>query len=229
MSFGIQIKGDAGQLILDDSNSVLHVLGKGSYTVGAGTNNTITVSFPFVVTSQSVPQIFFQLGAYVGAFEILGSSGNWTGMRFYPDIGLSTAVTRSYIISVYNPPASAGGWGARIKNASNDIVFDAGYPCMRFVYATRSYNRSSTQIAATTYRWTWGTNAAYSVSGAAYFLANIFAGTVTDGVAQFDGVYFPNGTAFAGSAVYNCQITGNNGSSPNFIQPFVYAIPSNEV
>lgn len=236
MSYGFRCRGSAGQLILDELHSVLHVLMRGAFTIGQNQDKRMAVAFPAAVTQQDKPHVFVQIKPYDGPsgaalilydVRIDGSPGNWTGFSFVALGNGFGATSWRYVVSVSNPPKSNATFGMRLRRqADNQILFDSGYHCMRFLFATRSWNVSNRKEGVTRY-WAWDTAVAYAVRADAYVLINTIV-TPQDGIAGFDAVYVPALYVYSNRARFTMQITGENGSNPNYIQPVIYAMPSDE-
>lgn len=236
MSDGFRCRGSSGQLILNEQHSVLHVLMRGTFAIGSNQSSKMVVNFPAPVTTQDKPHVFAQIRPYQGPsgavlvlfdVRIEGGAGNWTGFSFTALGNAFGDTSWRYVVSVSTPPKSGAAYGMRLRRkADNQILFDSGYHCMRYLFATRAWNVSNRREGVTRY-WTWDTAVAYSVRADAYVMLNTIV-TPTDGIAAFDSVYVPALYVYQNRARFTMQITGENGSNPNYIQPVIYAMPTDE-
>ena len=236
-SFGVRIRGSSRQLILDQQNGVLHVVRRGTFNIDSGaTGGRMYVGFSSAIQTQEKPHVFAQIRPFAGpsgavllAYDVRmeGGPGNWTGFSFAALGNVNGTTSWRYVASLSNPPASSARFGMRLRRQSdNQVLFDTGYPCMRYLFATRAWNVSNRREGVTRY-WAWDTAVAYSVRADAYVMLNTIV-TPTDGIAGFDSVYVPALYVYQNRARFTMQITGENGSNPNYIQPVIYAMPTDE-
>lgn len=171
MSWGFRVTGDSGQVIVDDTYGVAHVLQRGTYSHGAGTN-WMTVNFPAPVATQAPPMLFLNPNGKAGCqrLEFIGSAGAWTGFRFNPVTGL--AGSGSYFAAGVNPPAAGDGWGIRVRDSAGLITFDSGWPVVRFWGAIRTWSRGSKYGIGSS--WYWDFTGGSVLGTGVYFLANPF-------------------------------------------------------
>lgn len=235
--YGARIQGVSQQLLLDQRNGPQHVIDRGVFGISSGANGgRLLVRFNRVIDTQEKPFVYGQIRPNTGPtqaslvcydFKMEGGPGGWTGFSFAALGNAFGDTTWKWVVCSNFPPASGATHGMRLRRITDGrAIFDTGWPVMRFIFATRAWNRSASGAGATTY-WAWDTAVGYNVRADAYFLMNTVV-TPRDGIAGFDAVYVPAIYVYSNRARFTMQITGANGSSPNYIQPVVYAMPSDE-
>ncbi|MBG4943831.1 hypothetical protein GHV78_05310 [Pseudomonas aeruginosa] len=143
MSYGVLIRGDSGQTIIDDSNPCIHIATSGTY--GVQTSSETIVSYPSAIQSPYEPYVYFRPDGphQVFQFRHLGSPGNWTGFAFW----------QAYILGS-EPPIyggkwkagavmlpKTGGWGMQVFDSQSRVMFDSNRDIVRYVGGAQVWNK----------------------------------------------------------------------------------------
>lgn len=180
MNYGIICSGTQGQTIIDDENSVLHVMASGKYSVksvDSSNGGMVEVTYSSPIGTDYPPFVFISpdgAGSYMN-FKSIGSSRKWSGFSFYitgqyPTLGL--AFSGKYHACGMNPPASSS-FGMQVMDFGGEIVFDSGYKVMKFLggsqfWSPREFLNMSFVFGVWIYSLPWS----YGADG--YFLINPF-------------------------------------------------------
>ncbi|MFS1288514.1 hypothetical protein ACLRDI_12425 [Pseudomonas piscis] len=146
MNYGIICTGAQGQTIIDDENSVLHVMAFGTYSVESVDQyygGWVKVTYGSPIETDCPPLVFISpdgAGINIG-FQNIGSSRKWTGFTFYivgryPANNLN--FSGKFRACGVNPPESSG-FGMQVKDSQDRIVFDSNYKIMRFMGGAQAW------------------------------------------------------------------------------------------
>lgn len=155
MSYGLFVKGNAENLIIDDQNPVLAQLHRGDIFVnepvadrtpwygGRYILGSCLVTYPSPVRSTEPPLVFgvprsaAYSGCSIGFFAHLGGAGNWTGFRvmfvrmpFSPGNTYAPGMFSGweYRVCAFYLPPSGSRYGMRVWDKDERLVFDSGWP-----------------------------------------------------------------------------------------------------
>jgi len=123
MTFLIRIRGDAGTVQIDDTYCNLAFM-----TKGVATSNGARYTVFVVTVTGRTPLMFLRpLHGSACISGVTNSGGTWTFK-----IGLGVGVTQCpYYIFDSIPGASAERYTIRLRNAQNQVTWDAGYKYLR--------------------------------------------------------------------------------------------------
>lgn len=143
MSYGVLIRGNAGQIIIDDSNPCIHLAASGSY--GHTTGRETVIRYPHSIQSQYEPYVFVRPNGphQIYLFRHIGSPGNWTGFGFWQ------ATFQDADPPVYGGQWKAGavmlpktdGWGMHVFDLHSRVMFDSNRDIVRFVGGAQKWSR----------------------------------------------------------------------------------------
>lgn len=234
MSYGVEIRNQANQLLIDNQNSLLHWLFTGQYLIGSYTNKPVTITWPQVVTTQAPPFVFqkIMVGGYgCGNFKYEGSPGNWWGMTLNPDI-VNGDQTYTYCVASFEVPRSSQTYGIELYGAQGQRLLDSGYSAMVWLYATRDWVRQGPVNESGWNRtWYWVNRNGFNVDGRAYVLISNFTGYLIDnaGLSNQASLGYYRATAHDCQYWQNYNVYGSPGTNDPYLNwPMIYAIPSHE-
>ena len=140
MSYGILVRGNNGQTIIDDSNPCMHIVEGGVYGVQGAVEIVVNYSAP--INSPYEPYVYFCPNGphQIYRFRHLGGAGAWSGFAFYQSSFQDTDPP------VYGGKWKAaavmlpriGGWGMHVFDAQSRVMFDSNREIVRFVGGRRS-------------------------------------------------------------------------------------------
>ncbi|HBP5809167.1 TPA: hypothetical protein L5717_006592, partial [Pseudomonas aeruginosa] len=143
MSYGVLIRGNSGQTIIDDSNPCVHIAASGTY--GVQTTRETIVSYPSAIQSPYEPYVYFRPNGphQIYLFRHIGSPGNWTGFAFwqniYRDVGPPVYGGKWKAGAVMLP--KTGGWGMQVFDTQSRVMFDSNRDVVRYLGGAQVWNK----------------------------------------------------------------------------------------
>lgn len=176
MSYGILVRGNNGQTIIDDSNPCMHIVEGGVYGVQGAVEIVVNYSAP--INSPYEPYVYFCPNGphQIYRFRHLGGAGAWSGFAFYQSSFQDTDPP------VYGGKWKAaavmlpriGGWGMHVFDAQSRVMVDSNREIVRFVGGAQEW-----ELYAHNPNWpggmhmqTWALPYPYGLS--TYFLVSHF-------------------------------------------------------
>lgn len=221
MSFGSLFIGDQGQTIIDEANSLCHVMAKGLI------DSSGAVTYPEPIATSQPPLVWISLdgAGYLSYFQHQGSPGNWTGFSFNWNTYDLSAITRSgrYIATGTFPPAKPG-WGMRVLDGSSRVLADTGYKFFRFYGGTQFWTYDNNGRVGQNYyyhfRASWPSSGYYFL--ASHFMRCIFK-TVVNQVTTYNSGSLSIGHRSPGKESVYATVECISQTPPNSLQfPLIY-------
>jgi hypothetical protein len=142
MGYGIEVKNNAGDLIIDGVNKNFAQAESGSVTLAANTITTIS----FTTATPQIPIIAIRPSAnYVHLVDYQKSGSNWTGFRLFSRLG-GTIYWRMYLA---HPVTKAENYGLNIYDASGNLVFDSARAYFKIYSVTTGITLATTGATQT--------------------------------------------------------------------------------
>ncbi|WP_161549890.1 hypothetical protein [Pseudomonas sp. Q1] len=227
MSYGILCVGNKDQTIIDDENSLLHVMSSGSYAAASPNIKGcwIYVNYNSAINSPRPPLVFISPDGAGVYFPIVhaGSAGAWTGFSVYfagdyPTVGL--AYSGRYCACVAHPPAT-GGYGMQVFDKGGQVVFDSNYKVMRFVGGVQDWVSSYYVDMSFVFR-VWVYSLAWTYGKDSYFLMNMYRQDFLSGMSLSSvSVGFPD----VSRATIELSIVTGKVSAPKLNWPLLVGVP----
>ncbi|WP_295460523.1 hypothetical protein [uncultured Pseudomonas sp.] len=221
MSFGALFTGDQGQTIIDDTNSLCHVMASGII------DSSGSVTYPTPIATSQPPLVWVNLdgAGYLTYFQHTGSAGNWTGFSFQWNTYDLTSISRSgrYIATGTFPPARPG-WGLRVLDASSRVLADTGYKFFRFYGGTQAWSYVGSGRVGQNYYYhfnaNWPSTGFYFL--ASHFMRGIYR-TVVNGVTAYNSCLLSIGHRSADKSQVFASLETISQTQPNSLQfPLIY-------
>ncbi len=221
MSFGALFTGDQGQTIIDDTNSLCHVMATGLLD----SSQSVTYASPIATSQPPLVWVNLDGAGYISYFQHTGTAGNWTGFTFRWNVYDVPSITRSgrYICTATYPPARPG-WGLRVLDSSSRVIADTGYKFFRFFGGTQSWIYDNNGRVGQNYyyhfRVSWPSAGYYFL--ASHFMRCIFR-TVVNGVTTYNAGSLSIGHRSAGKENVYATVECISQTPPNSLQfPLIY-------
>lgn len=190
MSFGFFALGNTGQVQVNDTQTTLAMLHKGSFT---RSGSSISVTYPSPVQTQAAPVVFVRPNGpmMLTNFNHRGSRGAWTGFTCVLGSGwsgsaspVSTANWAVCALDYY--PGSGANYGLVVNDSQGRRVFDTGFRTARFVSGSQTWQEISAVPGAggsSTFRyrlpWNFPTSTYFMISGFKHYFDNVNFSDVT--------------------------------------------------
>lgn len=148
MAEGLRLRGEAGNLQVSDDAPTYMIVERGLITGATkqldNTNPAGTYwlcqlfMFATPIYTPEPPMVFVRIDNMIciGGIQFIGTPGNWTGFTLATMIGINVTLyaTGEYFVATSVVSKSLDKIGIRVRNkATNEIIFDSGYPLVRFL------------------------------------------------------------------------------------------------
>lgn len=186
MTFGFIATGDSGQVQVNDTQTTLATIHKGTFNRAGG--SSFSVTYPSPVLTQAAPVVFARPDGPLmfSGFNHTGSPGNWTGFTCSVGIGwsgtpLPVNTGRWAVCALDYYPGSGAQFGMVVNDSAGRRVFDTGFRTPRFLSGGQTWNAISSASGGSSggtvfrYRLPWNlpTSAYVMISGFKHYWGNV--------------------------------------------------------
>lgn len=177
MTFGLLVQNNSGDLVVDSDYRNHVIVETGTVASPAAGLNTVSFASTYAIALQSM--VFGRCtGDFIGFVRFTYSAGLVSGFQFAAKAGGSSF---SWKLSVLSNTASGDAFGARIYDASGDLVFDAGLNYLALIDAIAITTLSGSTFVTGNTAHASGTTPFYCLSSGASYGMHQTSGAPTSG------------------------------------------------